>query len=134
MEWKEEYAIGIPQIDTQHKGLFRAVTRISNIIDEDDHMRDQRACEEALRFLKSYTLTHFEEEEAFMLSFDYPDYAAHKRLHDAFRDTILSNEQKLLNASLSRQAVLEFVDLLTNWLINHILYQDQMIAKAFHSK
>lgn len=34
MEWKEEYAIGVEEIDKEHQGLFKAVNRLSHVLKE----------------------------------------------------------------------------------------------------
>lgn len=134
MEWKDRYSIGIKEIDDQHKALFRAVNRVVNIVEEGDLSRNQRACVEALVYLKNYTFTHFQTEEAYQQSINYPKFEAHKQIHDVFRALILEYEKKFAKGPLSSEAVMGFVQILTDWLIHHIMYQDQLIAESLETK
>lgn len=133
MEWNDRYALGIEEIDHQHMALFRAVNRIVNIVENGDLSRDQRACAEALTYLKNYTFTHFQTEEAYQQSINYPQFEAHKKIHENFRALILDYEKSFEAKPLSRDEVLDFVNMLTEWLVNHITYQDQLIAKFLRS-
>lgn len=134
MEWNDRYALGIDQIDHQHQELFRTVNRIQNILQEGDLSRNQRTYIEALRFLKSYTLTHFHDEEAYQQSIHYEDYEHHKKLHDQFRENILQYEEKFKEEGLTHDSIQEFLNTLQFWLINHILLQDQCIAESLRKQ
>lgn len=128
MEWNDRYALGIEQIDYQHQELFRAINRINKILQEGDLSRNQRTCAEAIRFLKNYTWAHFQAEEDYQQSINYENYEQHKRVHDNFRATILEYEENFMEGPFTYESVLEFVNTLQFWLVNHILFQDQRIA------
>lgn len=130
MEWNDEYAIGIELIDHQHQELFRAVNRVKSILDQGDVTRNQRICIEALRFLKNYTLTHFREEEAYQQSIHYANFEQHKKFHAAFCAIISDYDRKFQECSFTHESISEFINVLQYWLINHILFQDQLIAKS----
>ena len=129
MEWNDRYAIGIEQIDEQHKGLFRMVNRMAKIVQDGDFSRDQRACIEALVYLKRYTFIHFQDEEAYQLAIHYPQYEAHKKIHDDFRQLILDYEQRFADGQMTYDQVMELLNVLTRWLVTHIAHQDRLIAE-----
>jgi len=56
MEWNDRYRIGVEHIDKQHQGLFSAINRVLRILDERNYDRSKRACIEAIKYLKNYTL------------------------------------------------------------------------------
>lgn len=128
MQWKKEYLLGIEQIDKQHQELFRIVNRIQAIVDGGDSERARRACEEAVKYLKGYTLKHFEDEEFYQISVGYEGYARHKGIHDAFRQTVVVQEQRMQQEDYSRDSVGDFLNILSAWLVSHVTREDQRIA------
>ena len=128
MDWKEEYCIGVPKIDAEHRQMVRIVTKIDHIFDEKDTQRNRRTCIEALKYLKNYTLEHFSHEEAYQISIGYEGYEAHKKVHDDFREYVMQQENVLAQKDYSPESVKEFIKKLTEWLVNHILNMDQAIV------
>lgn len=134
MEWNDRYALGIDLIDHQHQELFRAINRIQNILQEGDLSRNQRACTEAIRFLKNYTWIHFQAEEEYQQAIHYENYEQHKRIHDNFRAIIMEYEEKLDAGPLTQESVQVFINMLQSWLVNHILFQDQRITESLKTQ
>jgi len=129
MIWREEYNLGVEHIDKQHRGLFKMVERITGILEQDDLERNRWACIEGIKYLKSYALTHFADEEAYQRSIDYENYAVHKLQHDAFVETVLHLEQDMVECDFSRPSIERFVGTLTSWLLYHIVNSDQAIVR-----
>jgi hemerythrin len=126
--WKDEYGVGIPAIDGQHKHLFDIANRISELlanellVDKYDHIIA------VLSELRDYTVEHFAAEEAYMLEHKYRKFLSHKALHQDFIEKIttvdlnqIDNEQNLY-----LKDILNFV---TEWLISHILQEDKQIVR-----
>lgn len=128
MQWKDAYRLGIEQIDRQHEELFRIANRIQDIVIAGDSERTRRACEEAVKYLKNYTLQHFQDEEIYQTSVGYEGYIRHKALHEEFRQTVLMQEQFMQAADFSTESVTRFLGILSTWLVNHILREDQKIT------
>ena len=78
--------------------------------------------------VREYTVKHFSDEEAYMESIDYEELDVQKKAHEMFVD-------KLNNINLDdlddhqQQYLIELVDFLLMWLVNHILKMDKKIPK-----
>ncbi len=127
LAWNEQYNIGVEVVDKAHAKLFRIVNKLKNLLENQESPRT--ACEEGIKYLESYTMKHFSEEEAYMRSVRYADYARHKKLHDNFRDkTLISLKQDLQLSHYSSLAVERFLGCMSGWLTGHIMMEDQAIV------
>lgn len=128
LKWSEEYSVGIPEIDEQHKALFGLVDKIHVAI--LDH-KGTAACVEVLDELVDYTRIHFALEQSLMHMGKYPDYENHCVLH---RDLVTQVEtlQKKIHSG-SAAISFELLHFLRNWLHKHILSEDKKYAHFFAS-
>jgi hemerythrin len=125
--WKDEYSIGITEIDEQHKKLFEIVNRTQELMDNEFITDKYDRIVEIIDELKAYTHYHFKAEEEYMLKIGYKKFFSQKVAHKDFlekMDTIDltqvdDNQNKYLND------ILQFV---CDWLIEHILKQDKLIT------
>lgn len=125
--WREEYEIGVEAIDREHQRLFKIINKIFSIKDQD---KDSHwACQEGLKYFKTHALNHFNEEEAYMASIDYPGLEKHRQIHRVFRNTTLpALEQELSKTDYASDAVDHFLGVCAGWLIGHTLTEDQSIT------
>ena len=132
--WENHYHIGVEKVDEQHDKLFSIARRIAKIGEESSQNQFRRAFvgKEGIKFLKSYTLQHFADEEAYMKRIGYPHFAAHKQEHDKFRDVIVPGlEQNLIQTGYAQESVEALVAAVLAWLVNHIAKTDfAIIGKA----
>lgn len=128
MVWQERYNTCVDFIDSEHKKIFGIINRLL-IFTETPGAKSQWACQEGIKYLESYSLKHFQEEEAYMLSINYGRYGAHKQLHDTFRDKTLPKlEHDLESSDYSYEAVRHFLGVCVGWLTGHILSEDLAIV------
>lgn len=125
--WKESYRIGIEAIDQQHEKLFEMVEDLLNAIGEEE-AGNKPKYESAIAFMKDYVVKHFQDEEAYQASIQYPGLREHQELHRAFTNTVLEYERRLLGSQFALQDVKEFAGTLLAWLIYHVADADQKIA------
>ena len=121
--WNDAYSVGMLEIDEQHKALFETINRLWTVLvsGKGDNVEVLRLIGE----LERYTVAHFTAEEAFMTQAGYPDLAAHKVLHKNFVQRIADERQGVVQGkSLS----LDLLHFLKDWLVDHILVQDQQYA------
>ena len=81
-----------------------------------------------LEQLRNYTIQHFSDEEEYMTSINYESLDAQKKAHQMFVDKL--NDINLDDMDDNQQQYLvELVDFLLMWLVNHILKMDKKIPK-----
>jgi hemerythrin len=125
IEWNNSLAIGVKEIDDQHKEIFRRVSKLSAACSEG------KGKEEVMRlllFLQDYVKEHFAAEEKLQLRKGYPGYASHKSQHTRFVADIsrLAAGFKTEGATLS--LVIMTNKTLTSWLVQHISGTDADFA------
>lgn len=136
VEWNERFNIGITEIDTAHQQLFEIIGKLIHENEEaEDLEKRHQLCHEGIEYLKSYTMKHFAEEEAYMRSINYKDYATHKQHHDNLRDKTLPALEKELEAqNYSEESVQHFLGICIGWLTGHIMAEDYAITGRTPSK
>ncbi|MCE5284500.1 MAG: bacteriohemerythrin [Pelosinus sp.] len=125
--WKEEYSVGITEIDEQHKQLFDIVNRTQELMDNEFIVDKYDKIVEIIDELKAYTHYHFKAEEDYMLKIGYKKFFSQKVAHTDFLEKVDSIDltQIDLNQNKYLQDILQFV---CDWLVGHILKQDKLIG------
>lgn len=127
LEWKEEYAIGVPEIDDQHKNLFEIGNKIYDLLEnyvlEDKYDKIIPIVEG----LKRYTKFHFESEEYYMLQNKYPKYFSQKVEHDDFIKKIEEVELQDIDEDQDKY-LRELMLFIFDWIIQHIIQKDKLIT------
>ncbi|MCI8327701.1 MAG: bacteriohemerythrin, partial [Lachnospiraceae bacterium] len=132
--WNDRFNLGVDVIDKAHQKLFSIVGKLVSFNNEDE-LKQQHACKEGIKYLKSYTLKHFAQEEAYMKSIDYDGYPMHKRLHDNMRDkTLPALEEELEEQNYSIESVQHFLGICIGWLNSHIMTEDFAITGRISKK
>jgi hemerythrin len=111
------------QIDGQHASLFEAVNQLH------DAMRAGSSRQELgriLAFLRTYTIEHFQAEEAFMRDTGYPGLEGHRAEHDKLVQQVEDLEQK--HAAGSMTISLTVMTVLRTWLEHHISEEDRKLV------
>ena len=119
IEWNSTYSVGIEKIDQQHKQLFEMLNRLHEAMGSG---KGSQAVAAVLEQLVQYTRTHFSDEENMMSAYQYPDFSAHKHLHEDLVRQI-SDFQKKQQANQLGLSI-EVQVFLRNWLSKHILEND----------
>lgn len=131
--WQDEYNIGVESIDREHQRLFRIINKLFAFSDEEK--KNQRTCQESIKFFKSHALKHFADEEAYMASIQYNGMEQHQKLHKGFREnTLPALEQELEQTGYAPDAVDHFLGVCAGWLIGHTLTEDPAIVGGRMSK
>lgn len=120
MEWRDDYATGIADIDNDHKVLF---TFVNDLHDRFEAGAGDAAISETLDGLVNYVNVHFVREEGFMERAGYPDLAEHAESHRRLSARVFSLKETFDEnpEAFNAPAFLEF---LRGWLSGHILYTD----------
>lgn len=122
MHWKEEYSVGIEDIDKQHQVLFDYFTLFENSVANGANWSGLHFI---LVQLRDFARIHFAVEESLMHLFGYPGTADHISLHQAFFRKIKQLEHESLQTDVT-QGTLEY---LHHWLVTHIMNEDKGYAQ-----
>jgi hemerythrin len=121
--WKDEYSVGIFEIDSQHRSLISILNRLhAQMWDKDGPERLDAAIDE----LVDYTQTHFRFEEALLERWGYPKLAEHRAVHEKLTKEVGEFKASLGGARPVNQT--ELIPFLKEWLTHHILEQDRDYA------
>ena len=121
--WKQEYAVGHPDIDEQHKQLFRMADDLHQAMMEG---RGREALIGLYSRLVTYTRHHFAAEERLMRESAYPGYVQHHLQHEKLTEQVLTLQKNM--ASKQTTVTLETMNFLSDWLMHHIGGSDQKVA------
>ncbi len=118
--WTQDLAIGIRDIDEQHRDLF------ANIAALRDSMRLGSASGAAttLRFLQRYVQDHFSTEERWMTRLEYPRLEEHRTEHRLFAAELDRRLAQFHARGPTASLVLELSDWLGTWLRQHVATVD----------
>lgn len=126
-EMKEEYLVGVEMIDKQHEELFN-IANEAYLLVKDEFVADKFDDIVAIiKRLKEYTIQHFRDEEAYMLSIRHKKLFSQKAEHEEFIEKI--NEIDFENMDRNQtQTLLDILEFLNDWLVHHILEKDKLIG------
>ena len=131
--WDEKYNIGVDIIDKEHQRLFRIINKLFTFGEEEK--KSKWACLEGIKYFKDHALKHFQDEENYMKSINYPEFETHKYIHTEFREnTLPALEEELKVTNYSADAIDHFLGVCTGWLIGHTLTEDFAITGETTSK
>lgn len=119
LSWRDEYRVGVEQIDTEHRFLFALINEFH---DSYQGGRSKRDLLQVLQRLVAYAEQHFQNEEALMAASEYPRLEGHHGLHEKLVASIFElNESLSTHEGSVNAATLRF---LKNWLLDHIIVED----------
>lgn len=128
--WKDEYAVGVAEIDTQHRELLNRMGQLAEAILGED----PASARQALGFLADYALSHFRTEEALMRQHHYPFAEEHVRQHRVFGEYFAKLRAEVESGRLHPLYLTFRVQLvLVDWLINHTTQTDRHLARFLHN-
>jgi hemerythrin-like metal-binding protein len=133
LSWREEWDLGIPELDQQHRKL---VARINRLAETHAHLRQEaggpRAIESLLNGLLTEARAHFRAEETAMKEAGFPDLAGHHREHDM----LLAELTRLIRdlAEDREEFGVGVLNALKSWFIAHVITEDREYARFHHSR
>ncbi len=129
IEWKKEYETGIEVIDNQHKKWIDFINQLTTAI---VNAEGQGKLTELFNNLIEYTQYHFSFEEKYMKEFNYSDYEQHVQIHNGFINRLTNLFNRFLQGDY--YIGLQLLELLTEWVINHVTGTDRGYVKLFKEK
>ncbi|MCP3850161.1 MAG: hemerythrin family protein [Gammaproteobacteria bacterium] len=127
--WKDEYSVGVEEMDNDHKKLLNLINQLQTAV---HYYTGQEFEQKALDELVDYTKTHFKKEEKLMEDNGYADLEAHKKQHEMFIGKI--NDFLVQYTQNSEVTVVDTLEFLKDWLIKHINGTDKEYGKVLNEK
>lgn len=128
-EMKDEFKTNIQFIDEQHEKLFEIADNAYMLLTDNFTLDKYDKIMDIIDELKDYTKFHFDAEEKYMESINYKKLFSQKVSHEAFIKKL--NKFNLKDIDENQDATIrELLKFLNDWLIEHILHNDKLIAEA----
>ena len=118
VEWSESYKMGDDAVDTTQKQLFE----LTNTFLASDDMMILRPI---IVSLCKQVRTHFEQEEALMLRFNFPGREAHSAQHQALLTGLLGRSMDVGKGYMNKPAI---AALMKDWAEQHVPQEDAKFA------
>jgi hemerythrin len=129
IEWKDDYSVGVKELDEQHKKILQIVNRISELIESNNFEKSE--VEKILQELSDYAEEHFTNEEIYFREFDYDKTASHLEAHNDYRKRLAEFKAKY-GAGLTKETLLDLADFVDGWWVFHINNTDKEYTECFH--
>lgn len=125
IQWRESYAIGIKEIDDQHKQLFEAIDKLFSACTLG---QGKEEVGNTLKFLEEYTIVHFTDEQKLHIKHNYPERVTHRKIHDNFLKEFGGLKKQFDEEGASVLFVSTVNKTVLDWLIKHIGSMDKAFA------
>ena len=130
--WSSGLETGNAAIDNQHRELFDVLNALYQARKSG---KGQQEVKKTMEFMVAYTSEHFADEEQLQEKYNYPEYHAHKGIHDEFKRMV----QKLAEGlpeddALTDEFIAKVYAFVGEWLLNHIGGDDFKMAAYVRSR
>jgi len=129
ISWRDEFALGVPEIDEQHKNLFAIANRAYEVLKNQLLVDKYDQIVAIFNELKDYTVYHFSYEEEYMKSIGYRKLLSHKVEHDDFIQRINETDLRAIDEN-QEQYLIDTLEFVVSWIEKHILGVDKKIAEG----
>lgn len=124
IEWKDEYSVGVPDVDAEHRDLIELINTLYESMQAHDGRPDVM---EFLGEIYVRIASHFALEELIMRRHEYDEYRDHKRDHEQLLEEIRDimdnyEDGKLLNED-------DLAHRLDQWFSEHFRTRDARLHK-----
>lgn len=124
---EEGYVLGIKEIDEQHNYFVGLLNEVYNVInklkgiEQIGHVVDKAI---------SYAGFHFATEEKYFDEFDYEFKEEHEEQHGIISARLGGLKNKFKGNEIA--VAEELIDLMEDWLVEHIAVHDKKYVDCFH--
>lgn len=129
IQFTEEYLIGVELIDKEHENLFQLLNKVAELVDNEFIPDKYDNIMEVMGELTEYTKVHFADEEQYMEQIGYAGLEAQKKAHAGFVAKLEELELEDFDDN-QQQVLMDIMDFLCTWLVQHIMQMDKKIPVA----
>jgi len=129
----EEYLIGIPSIDKQHKHYIELINKL--LVAHDAGNMTKSELVDYVNSIIAYGLEHLDTEEFLMRSEKYPFYEEHLAKHNVFRDKMDKFLEEIETQDVDiNEYINRLCDCLIMWFKTELLRDDIVLAQFLKDK
>lgn len=128
--WNESIATGNPALDIQHKQFFAVLYDFAEALEKGNGAKELR---KLVIFMKYYGEWHFGSEENAVACFNCPMACENTDAHKQYMVTIDSLLEQIRNTGSTEHLAHSTYEILTDWLVNHIMKIDKVNAEYIKS-
>lgn len=128
-DWKDEYSVGVAEIDHQHKKLFIMGQAMSDLVSNHNGEDIYDELNAMFEELIDYTKYHFEAEEAFMEKVNFDRLEQHRVEHQKFVDKLSSYDLSAIDEDQAGFAT-QLLKTVATWIFKHITGEDFLYRDA----
>jgi methyl-accepting chemotaxis protein len=125
--WKDEWNVGVPAMDAQHRQLIALINRLHSAMKRGEAAS---ATEAVLKELIGYTEYHFSAEEQLLARSNYPGLPAQKEAHAKLVAKAKDAHRRW--AAGDTRVTQEVMEMVAGWLPQHIVKMDQQYGPHVH--
>jgi len=129
LRWRSAYRISIQEMDAQHKVFFQLADAILAGIASQEDPRD---LVKAVNAMVDYAHHHFDDEEALLEQYSYPNLKEHKGFHKKLIADVEAVRDSIQAGNIWTEG--QFNKFFSNWLIQHILSEDMKYGQFLNKK
>ena len=126
ISWTPRLAVGVQQIDDEHKELF---DRINTLLDAMANARAKEQVKPLVDFLSAYVESHFGGEARLMALHDYPGRADHLAQHAFFVAEFRALVGEMEKGGVTALLTIKLNKLLCDWLRDHVSTVDRKLGE-----
>lgn len=127
-EMKDEYRLGLVNIDEQHAKLFELGDQAYKLLKDKYSIDKYDKIVEIIKELGAYAATHFKDEEEYMESIRYRKLFSQKIQHEEFIKAVEAVNFNKIDDNQD-EYIMEILNFIAKWLTEHIIKEDLLITK-----
>ena len=129
IEWKDEFNLGIEEVDSEHRTLVALINALHETMSAGAGPAD---VVQGITEIYTLVATHFEREEAFMRETRYMAFAEHKEDHEVLLDDLREIIEQIRTEGHYAESRLS-ADL-QYWFSEHFRTHDARLHQHAHSE
>lgn len=131
VKWEPSLSTGVGEIDSQHREFIANLNAFADALEIGIRGGELK---KIFDFAVKYAVEHFMTEETYMISYAYPGYKTHKKLHEDFKESFESISGQIETEGWTKETVSEMHDKFTGWFVNHIRVHDAALGDFLKNK
>lgn len=128
-EWTHDHEIFLPEIDAEHRNLYRLGTDLTHALAAGTRMPKLK---EMVRAVAIAVEEHFAHEERLMKEARYLSLSWHQSQHDAARKRVAAFGGRIEGGD--KAAIRELLDYMAGWMRDHVAVADRMMGASLRNR